>query len=66
MKTITFNTEKACPLCGGAIKTGEILPEYDPIRVFKCPHCGEQLWRPGLEEQGPLFAFSADAEEDSI
>lgn len=68
MKTLTFDSEKTCPNCQGKVKTVELKPEFDPLPVFGCPHCGELLWKPGLDpnDDGPLVAFDTDAEEEGI
>ncbi len=67
MKTFTFENEKACPDCGGKVTTVELKPEFDPVAVFGCPHCGVLLWKPGLDpnDETPLVRFEADT-EDSI
>jgi hypothetical protein len=68
MKTFTFESEKGCPTCQGEVKTVELKPEFDPIAVFACPHCGELLWKPGLDpnDEGQLVVFDANAEEEGI
>jgi hypothetical protein len=66
MKTIQFAEQRSCPLCSGGISSAELEPRYEPVVVFRCPHCSRLLWRPGLEEDGPLHAFDPDADAGGI
>lgn len=66
MKAIDFPAERSCPLCQGGITRAERKSEYEPVVVVVCPHCSRLLWRPGLEEDGQLFAFDPDSGEDGI
>ena len=66
MSNFEFPSERTCPECQGKITSAELKTEYDPVVVFQCPHCQSLLWKPGLEETGPIFKFDPDATEDSI
>ena len=66
MSHYEFPTEQSCPECQGAITRAELKPEYDPVVVVQCPNCQALLWKPGLDNTGPIFTFDPDANEDSI
>ena len=66
MKTHTFPEEQTCPTCQGKFGSAELKEEYDPVVVFTCPHCSDLLWKPGLDENSPIYKFDPNADEGGI
>ncbi len=66
MSTFDFPSEQTCPECQAKITNSELKTEYEPVKVFQCPGCQALLWKPGLDDTGPIFKFDPDAAEDSI
>lgn len=66
MSNFEFPSKQICPLCQAEIQSAELKPQYDPVVVFACPRCAGLLWKPGLDDTGPVFAFDPNASDDSI
>ncbi len=66
MKKIEFQTQRACPACRGLISSAALEPKYDPVVVVICPHCAKLLWRPGIDQDGPLYIFDPEADSGGI
>lgn len=66
MAEFTFDGDRACPKCQATFLKAELLPEFDPVVVVKCPQCGETLWRPGSEESSPLFPYDPNADAGGL
>ena len=66
VKKIQFDPPKKCPKCNTVIAGADTEPQYDPVVVFKCPSCGTLLWKPGFEDEGPLFPFDPQASENEV
>ncbi len=66
MKDFEFPEEQKCPSCSNTFRTAKQKSEYEPVVVVVCPHCSEILWRPGLDENSPLFKFDPNADAGGI